>query len=263
MARTAAASTSPPPSKPNGAPKGRASMGPEIGQGLPIQHGDVVCVREEGMPIYDPSRKKGSAAVVKKGDLYVQFKVEMPSAEWLATIDAKVRLSLLVDSFLCFGLVLVPFRLALGHAVMLSSPLPAFQKILRAYHVVVIITDISHEPTCRHVIDATQTAPSAAARPRLGASIKIDGCVGARSRSGASRTHPSRLIVGRTIALLVALLLEYRRRHFLGERSPGYPSPSSSPSWGLGCPPEPPGQVSGIRLPRSFSASDARSKWGS
>ena len=118
-------------------------MGPEIGQGLPIQHGDVVCVRGEGMPIYDPSRKKGSAAAVKKGDLYVQFKVEMPSAEWLATIDPKVRLSPLVDSF-CL------FRIGVG-----SVP----SRVRSCCHAVLPLAGISKDPQSLSAMSSSQTYP--------------------------------------------------------------------------------------------------------
>lgn len=85
------ASTSNGPSSSSSKTKGKS--GPNVGQGLPVQHGDVVCIRGEGMPIYDSSQKREASADMKKGDLYVQFKVEMPSAEWLSQTDPKVRFS--------------------------------------------------------------------------------------------------------------------------------------------------------------------------
>lgn len=70
-------------------------------QGLPVRHGDLVVVRGDGMPIYDPARikrksakgKAGNDDDLEKGDLYISFEIEMPSSEWLASIDSKVRCS--------------------------------------------------------------------------------------------------------------------------------------------------------------------------
>lgn len=44
--------------------------------------GDTIVLRGEGMPLHGKS---------VKGDLYVLFEVEMPSEEWLQTVDQKVR----------------------------------------------------------------------------------------------------------------------------------------------------------------------------
>lgn len=73
----------------------------EEGQGLPVRHGDLVVVRGDGMPIYDPARikrksargKAGNDDDLEKGDLYITFEIEMPSAEWLSSVDSKVRCS--------------------------------------------------------------------------------------------------------------------------------------------------------------------------
>lgn len=84
----------------------------EEGQGLPVRHGDLVVVRGDGMPIYDPARIKRKSARgtagndddLEKGDLYITFEIEMPSAEWLSSIDSKVRCPALISSGLssCF-----------------------------------------------------------------------------------------------------------------------------------------------------------------
>ena len=47
---------------------------------------DTIVLRGEGMPIH----KKGA-----KGDLYVLFEVEMPTEEWLQTVDVKALRGLL------------------------------------------------------------------------------------------------------------------------------------------------------------------------
>ncbi|KAF8322476.1 DnaJ-domain-containing protein [Clavulina sp. PMI_390] len=81
------------------------------GQGLPVKHGDLVVIRGDGMPVYDPARikkrdakGKGNDDDIEKGDLYITFEIEMPSAEWLASIDKKVR-------------VCLPFQLSFGEGV--------------------------------------------------------------------------------------------------------------------------------------------------
>jgi len=51
-----------------------------------LSTGDTVVVKGEGMPVY-----KGKG----KGDLYINFEVEMPSAEWLQGIDVKALEALL------------------------------------------------------------------------------------------------------------------------------------------------------------------------
>ena len=69
------------------------------GQGLPVRPGEVVVVRDEGMPIYDSARikrrnakgKDGNDDDIEKGDLYISFEIEMPSQEWLFNINSKVR----------------------------------------------------------------------------------------------------------------------------------------------------------------------------
>jgi DnaJ homolog subfamily A member 2 len=48
-----------------------------------VKPGEAIVVRGEGMPIYkDPGQKRG--------DLYVVLDVEMPSEEWLASVDRQV-----------------------------------------------------------------------------------------------------------------------------------------------------------------------------
>ena len=55
-------------------------------KGKVYKTGDTIVLRGEGMPIH----KK-----VAKGDLYVLFEVEMPSEEWLQTVDVKALRGLL------------------------------------------------------------------------------------------------------------------------------------------------------------------------
>jgi len=117
------------------------------GQGLPVRPGEVVVIRGEGMPIYDPARikkqnakgKTGNDDDIEKGDLYINFEIEMPSQEWLSNISSKVRpwptCSAPVACFCCtssFGLLLArPLWLFQGDA---SHPLPGrvFRALLRA-----------------------------------------------------------------------------------------------------------------------------------
>lgn len=78
----------------------QASSGPHVeGQGLPVRPGEVVVIRGEGMPIYDPARikrrdakgKAGNDDDLEKGDLYISFEIEMPSQAWLSNIRSEVR----------------------------------------------------------------------------------------------------------------------------------------------------------------------------
>jgi len=47
-----------------------------------IKPGDAIVIREEGMPVHKRPHEKGN--------LYVIFDVEMPTADWLRTVDARV-----------------------------------------------------------------------------------------------------------------------------------------------------------------------------
>ena len=78
----------------------QASSDPYLdGQGLPVRPGEVVVIRDEGMPVYDPARikkrnakgKAGNDDDIEKGDLYINFEIEMPSQEWMFNINTKVR----------------------------------------------------------------------------------------------------------------------------------------------------------------------------
>lgn len=51
-------------------------------QGKIIKPGDTIILKGEGMPHYK--------APDRKGDLYVVFDVEFPTAEWLASVDKTV-----------------------------------------------------------------------------------------------------------------------------------------------------------------------------
>jgi len=52
--------------------------------------GDTVVIRGEGMPIWKKDAPKRSGPV-ERGDLFILFEVEMPSEEWLETLDVQVR----------------------------------------------------------------------------------------------------------------------------------------------------------------------------
>jgi len=52
-----------------------------------IKHADTIVLRGEGMPIHKQPNTKG--------DLYLTFTIEMPSDEWLKTVDKKTLLSLI------------------------------------------------------------------------------------------------------------------------------------------------------------------------
>ncbi len=47
-----------------------------------IKPGDAIVIREEGMPVHKRPHEKGN--------LYMIFDVEMPTADWLKTVDARV-----------------------------------------------------------------------------------------------------------------------------------------------------------------------------
>jgi hypothetical protein len=98
----------------------QASSEPYLeGQGLPVRPGEVVVIRDEGMPIHDPARIKkrnakgraGNDDDIEKGDLYINFEIEMPSQEWLFNINTKVRFVQHVF-FFCYSFCYTsPFRL--------------------------------------------------------------------------------------------------------------------------------------------------------
>jgi len=52
-----------------------------------LSSGDTIVIKSEGMPIH----KQPSA----RGDLYIHFEVEMPTEEWLKSVDLKVLESVL------------------------------------------------------------------------------------------------------------------------------------------------------------------------
>lgn len=51
-----------------------------------IKPSDSIVLRGEGMPIYKRSDENG--------DLYVVFSIEMPTEDWLTTVDIQVNVSL-------------------------------------------------------------------------------------------------------------------------------------------------------------------------
>ncbi|KAG8768910.1 hypothetical protein FRC15_004867 [Serendipita sp. 397] len=53
--------------------------------------GDSVIIRGEGMPIWkkEMAGRKSTSEPVARGDLFVVFEVEMPSDDWLETLDVK------------------------------------------------------------------------------------------------------------------------------------------------------------------------------
>ncbi|KAG8782324.1 hypothetical protein FRC16_002639 [Serendipita sp. 398] len=59
--------------------------------------GDSVIIRGEGMPIWkkEMAGRKSTSEPVARGDLFVVFEVEMPSDDWLETLDVKMLRSLL------------------------------------------------------------------------------------------------------------------------------------------------------------------------
>lgn len=49
--------------------------------------GDTVVIRGEGMPIWKKDRKHSP---IERGDLFILFEVEMPTEDWLESVDIKV-----------------------------------------------------------------------------------------------------------------------------------------------------------------------------
>lgn len=108
---------------------------------LPVRHGDLVVVRGDGMPIYEAARmakkRKANAGKppvrpydeedkeLKRGDLYITFEIEMPTAEWLASVDAKVRVISPLSSLFFFVSVSFlsgsVFTSCFGHSLLLSG----------------------------------------------------------------------------------------------------------------------------------------------
>lgn len=57
--------------------------------------GDTVVIKGEGMPVWKKDRRASMSGPVEKGDLFVLFEVEMPTEDWLETVDVQALKALL------------------------------------------------------------------------------------------------------------------------------------------------------------------------
>lgn len=62
--------------------------------------GDTVVIRGEGMPIWKKEKGRTMSSTAERGDLFILFEVEMPTEEWLESVNVQVCiLSIVFDAY--------------------------------------------------------------------------------------------------------------------------------------------------------------------